>query len=228
MHLLSHTHFTACHTCGVLHPLVQCCHGEAGSPEADALESYGEFIAKHRDHRRAEFHRDGSESSADRPLWDPLAAITFAVSDGERSYVVVSGRTSVDEPRTYRFMCGSVIAPAPDISADADALRRGLDFDFYPNALRPTKIDRLLAALDEVVSRIDADELPIAYDTAEDPDVSIAAMPEEPYIELVARCVDIFDEWELARVVRFLHTNRGADGLLALRVRRHQSIALSA
>ena len=67
----------------------------------------------------------------------------------------------------------------------------------------------------------------IAFDAADDPDVSIAGMPDGIYNEILARCAEIFDPWELPRVIDFLRDNRDADGLLALRVRR-QVIALSA
>jgi hypothetical protein len=111
-----------------------------------------------------------------------------------------------------------------EIQIDARDLRRGLS---YQHALPPMKIDRFLSAVNELISQIDPDELVTAFDDADDPAVSIADMPDGIYNELLARCTDIFDPMELPRVVTFLGDNRNADGLLALRVRRHAT-ALSA
>jgi hypothetical protein len=107
-----------------------------------------------------------------------------------------------------------------EVHIDPTDLRRALDRQFYPHVLRPTKLERFLSAVREVISQIDPDELAIAFDSADDPTVSFARMPETIYNTLVARCTDIFDPWELPRVVSFLDDNRREDGLLALRVRR--------
>ena len=103
-------------------------------------------------------------------------------------------------------------------------MRRGLDREFYPQALRPTKLDRFISVLHDVVRHIPPAELEIAFDLADDPAVSIARMPNETYEELLARCIEIFDPWEWPRVSRFLCENRGEDGVLALRVRRHVAL----
>jgi hypothetical protein len=114
------------------------------------------------------------------------------------------------------------------VQIDPHDLRRGLDLQFNPQTLRPFKVDRFLAAVHEVINQIDADDLEIAFDDADDPSVSIACMPNATYDDLLARCAKIFDpRAELPRVAAFLQENRGADGLLALRVRRHVT-ALSA
>jgi hypothetical protein len=219
--------FIACRDCRELLPV--------DSPHTLALEedhltdadAYAAFFISHAAHRIACFWRSGSKLHASHPLWDPMATLTFEVTDGTDTYLVYATRTSVEEARVYRFEHGTLEVGTSEIEIDPVDLRRGLDGQFYPLALRPTKIDRFLSAVRDVLTALNPEELEIAFDAADDPSVSIACMPEETYDTLLARCAEIFDPWELPRVVAFLEENRNADGLLAVRVRRHLA-ALSA
>ena len=209
--------FSACRDCGELHPVPDA--PVTFLDDAGGVDPYKEFLARHRTHHIAGFRRSGAECRTDRPLWDPMARLTFEVTDGDRSYVVSATRRSIEDERVYRFAPGVLDkVENSEVQIDSRDLRRAL---FYPPPLRPMKIDRFLSAVDEVISQIDPDELVTAFDDADDPAVSVADMPDGIYNELLARCTDIFDPSEMPRVVTFLCDNRNADGLLALRVRRH-------
>ena len=209
--------FTACRDCGELHPVLDA--DVALFDDADGVDLYKEFLARHRTHDIASFRRSGTECRTNRPLWDPLATLTFEVTDGNRSYVVSATRRSIDDERVYRFAVGVLDTLGnAEVEINPRDLRRAL---FRPPPLRPMKIDRFLSAIDDVISQIDPDELVTAFDDADDPAVSVADMPDGIYNELLARCTDIFDSSEMPRVLNFLCDNRNADGLLALRVRRH-------
>lgn len=217
------TKLLACHDCGVLQPIDDASVHSRDDAEAAMHEGLDEFVARHQTHRTACLQRDGSESTADRPLWDPMATVTFSATDGDLTYVVTAARPSIDAPRVYRFVPGTLTVPTAEVAIDTADLRRGLDLEFQPHALRPTKLDRFLSALEEIIGRIDPEALEIAFDDADDPAVSVAPLPDAAYRQLVGRCTEIFDAWELSRVTHFLHDNRDADGLLALRVRRHHA-----
>ncbi len=212
--------FLGCHDCAVLHAVAHNSgmrHDEAGE---EALQAYQEFIGSHAGHRTAAFYRCNAEAHADRPLWDPMATITFEVTDGQDQYLVRSARLSIDEPREYHFTRGSLAMQSTAIAIDDGDVRRGLDREFYPHVLRPTKLDRFVSVLRTVISRINPDELAIAYDAADDPAVSVAPMPDATSQELLAQCEEIFDPWEFSRVSSFVHKNRDEYGVLALRVHR--------
>jgi hypothetical protein len=213
-------HFLACRDCQVLQPIAVA--GEARSDEATAAagEAYDEFINDHIFHRITRFRRHGPEMQCNRPVWDPMAAITFEVTDGRATYVVNAGRRSIDEPRVYRFAPGVLRVQNTHVDIDDYDLRRGLDSRFYPQMVRSSKLDRFIAVVHEVISQIAPDQLEIAFDTAEDPAQSMARMPDTAYQEVLGRCAEIFDAWELPRVREFLRDNRNEDGLLVLRVRR--------
>ncbi len=212
--------FVACRDCQALHPVAVDPPMYDDEVTQDAVDAQRQFIAQHTAHRLTALRRHGIESRADRPLWDPLATIIFEVTDGQRIYVATGMRRSIDEPRLYRFTPGSLELRSTEITIDGDDLRRGLDLQFYPHAIRPSKVDRFIAALDDLLHHVAADELEIAFDAAEDPAVSVARMPDAVYDELLTRCSDIFDAWEVERVRPFLRENRDDDGLLTLRVRR--------
>jgi hypothetical protein len=217
--------FLACRDCNVLQPLatsfLRCVDAAEAAAAQEACE---EFVVGHCTHRTARLRRCGSECYADRPLWDPMATVTFVATDGEHTYVVTAGRSSIDAPRAYRFQPGTLAVESTEIAVDTADLRCGLDLLFHPHALRPTKVERFLAAVDALIHRIDLEHIEIAFDVADDPAVSIARMPDSAYSQLLDQCEQIFDSWELLHVTAFLKSNRDADGLLALRVRRHLAI----
>lgn len=217
----SATTFLACCKCGVAQPLVLNVSLPSDAMAEDAISSCNDFLADHLSHEMVRCTRRSADSIADRPLWDPLAAITFEVTDGQQTYVVTSARQSIDEPRLYRLAHGTLTVQGSEVSLDDADLRRGLDMEFFPHALRPTKVDRLLSVMHQIVNRVDPETLAIAFDAADDPAVSIAPMPEAAYQELLTRCAEIFDPGELEPVTRFLRENRDESGLLALRIRRY-------
>ncbi|MGH3054354.1 MAG: hypothetical protein ACRDL7_05190, partial [Gaiellaceae bacterium] len=87
-------HFLACRDCGELYPLLNLGGALLGDAEGDDI--YMEFRNKHRTHQLACLWRSGSELRADRPVWDPMATLTFEVNDGDRCYVVSANRTSIE------------------------------------------------------------------------------------------------------------------------------------
>jgi hypothetical protein len=215
--------FLACYDCGVLRPIAPPYANGVDSAAMDGDDSPA-FAAEHATHRTGQLVRHGDDTASDRPLWDPMHTVSFQVTDGEHGYVVIGSRESIDEPRTYRFSPGSLEARNSEVLVDDRDLRRGLDQQFFPHALRPTKVDQFLSVIHDVVRHIPPDGLEIAFDDAQDPEVSIARMPTDSYQELLTRCTEIFDPWEWPHVSRFLHENCGEDGLLALRVRRQVSL----
>jgi hypothetical protein len=210
----------ACRGCSVLQPVA--CVRSTGPDDAveASREAYRQFFAEHHAHDLMWFARHGNELASDRALWDPMATVTFEVTDGQRTYVATGSRSSLEEPRVYRFAPGTLDSMEAAILMDDTDLRRGLDLHFYPHALRLGKLDRFVLAVREVVSHLNPAELPIAFDDVSDPMVSVARMPDQSYEELLARCAEIFDPAEIDTVSKFLRDNRDEDGLLALRVRR--------
>ncbi len=222
------TQLIACRDCGLLQPVETATTNPSDAAIEASLEAYGQFLADHHEHDLTWLARTGCETSADRPLWDPMATITFSATDGAQMYVVSGIRTSIEEPRTYHFVPGAIDVGNTSVLVDDQHLRRGLDLEFYPHALRLTKIEQFLSAVHDIVGHLDAEELAIAFDDADDPAISIARMPDATYQELLTRCADIFDPTEIETVNKFLHENRYEDGLLALRVRREMRVLLAA
>ncbi|HYD47162.1 MAG TPA: hypothetical protein VEB21_02375 [Terriglobales bacterium] len=212
--------FLGCRTCQTLVPVPLAVAGEFQDDAGDVLLSISEFLREHQFHPIAQFRKSGADTLADLPLWDPLATLRFEISDGSEVYVATCIRTSVDEPRSFRFAPGRLPAQEAELELDFGDLRRSLDLEFYPHALRPTKVDDLIEVLTDRIGRLDADSLDIAFDVADDPCCSVAPMPPDTVEAVIAASARIFDPWELDKVSRFLRDNSREDGLLALRIRR--------
>ena len=219
MPLVAQESYLACHDCQVLGRVVA---PNDAAPDDD--EEYREFVARHAAHRTDRMRRQSSEGWSDRPLWDPMATLSFEVSDGRQTYLVQASRPSIDEPRVYRFTPGTLEVKSTAVTIDDRDVRRGLDMQIQPHSVRSTKLDRFMAALHEVVSAIAPQDLDLAFDAVDDPNVSMARMPETTYRSLLSRCTAIFDASEWPLVHEFLRENRAEDGLLALRVHREPQL----
>lgn len=215
------TRYLACQTCRHLHPLA----AVVADGDEDAGAALQAFQAEHDGHPLTVVWRESAALQATGPVWDPMSVMTFPVTDGHASYLVTVERPSIDEPRLYRLIPGELAAMPATVSIEQAHLRRGLDRELYPHAIRPSKLDSFLGAVRAVLARIDADALDTAFDDADDPAVSIARLPDTHYAELIESCTRIFDASELPRVNGFLAANRFEDGLLALRVRHDYRLA---
>lgn len=212
--------FVGCRACGALTPVVL---PERDDPpelvEAYLQDWYG-FFAEHGGHVLVEVVAEAGAVATGGPVWDPMAALVFAARCGDEPVVVHAWRESVDLPRRFRFEPGQLVAAPGVVEIDEADVRRALDMELQPHAQRAAQIDALLTVLHDSVDGLAAEELEIAYEDVDDPEVSIAPLPEQAFQRVLDASSRIFDDGELARVARFLAENRGGDGLLALRVRR--------
>lgn len=217
--------FLGCHSCAVMVPTPPPELRDAPEEVADMLLALSEFLVDHLFHPIAQFVRGDKDAIASRPFWDPLAEITFEINDGHEVYTATASRSAIDEPRRYRFAAGPLPALGAEVEIDVHDLRRSLDLEFYPHALRPTKVDNLIKVLNERIGGLDGAQLDIAFDAPDDPTVSIAAIPPDTLEAVIAASAAIFEPWELDKVIRFLRDNSHEDGLLALRIRRNRFAA---
>src|SRR5690606_14839467 len=123
-------------------------------------------------------------------------------------------RDSIDLPRRFCFAPGRLVVAPGSVEIDEADVRRALDLELQPHALRASQIDALLTVLHASLDGLAAEELEIAFEDVDDPEVSIAPLPEQAFQRVLDASSRIFDDWELPRVERFLLENRGEDGLL--------------
>lgn len=216
--------FLACRDCGTLIPIaleLHPCNG-AATEMAAARE---DFAADHGSHSVIELRRTDTESISEGPLWDPMVKFHIELTDGSRAYVATVTRPSVEDERVYTFRPCALRTTACDVDiADGD-VRRGLDLEFFPQALRRTKVEDFLGALREAIRDLPTEDLDVAFVDPDDPAISIAPMPEQAFQQLLVASAKIFDPAEVPLIERFLRENRRETGVLALRVRRHAVFA---
>lgn len=204
--------FLACRTCLRLARLL---------PELEDLDGDGEsFASVHAGHCLEPLFRRGDAFISDRPVWDPMATTYFEVTNGEEVLLVRSARPSIEAPLERVLVPGRLRLDGVHVGFETDLICRALDAHFFPQALRPSKLERFLAALDELRHCVDPERLEIVFDSAEEPHVQYARLPEPLFAQIVARAGEIFDAWERERLRVFFDASRGDDGLLCLRLTR--------
>jgi hypothetical protein len=209
--------FLVCRACGLLSPI---------SSDIDASYDEGEpsdldrFRAEHDTHGLDVANRSDTPAVHDRPVWDPMAIAWFEVRTGGEAFIVRSSRSSIDAPRRWELTRGVIEQRAGQVELDQEYLRLALDQWFYPQVLPPRVSDRFLAVLEDVAQALDPDEITTAFDDSDDPQVSIAPLPISARERVLERTQGFLDEAERQRFAGFVDAHSGADGALALHVRR--------
>lgn len=210
--------FLVCRSCGQLSPVTS----QLTDPSYDDGEpsNIDRFRSEHDAHGLEGATRTGAPAVFDRPLWDPMAVAWFEVQIDSESFVVRSFRTSIDESRRWELTPAVIERCASEVELDEDYLRLALDRWFYPQVLPPRVSERFLAVLEDVAQTLDPGELTTAYDDTDDPQVSIAPLPIAARERVLERTQTFLDDIERQRFAGFVDAHSGADGALALHVRR--------
>jgi hypothetical protein len=209
--------FLVCRTCGLLSPISHDAEPSFDDGEPTDLDR---FRTEHAAHRLSAATRSDAPAVHDRQVWDPMAVAWFEVSIDGEPFVVRSARTSIDAPRCWQLIPGVIEQCGGEVALDEEYLRLALDEWFYPQVLPPRVSDRFLAVLEDVTQALDPDEITTAYDDSDDPQVSIAPLPISARERVLERTQAFLDDVERQRVAGFLDAHSGADGALALYVRR--------
>lgn len=210
--------YLVCRACGRLTPISDA----AVDPSLDDSEpsDLDRFRTEHGAHGVEVATRSAAPAVHDRPVWDPMAVAWFEVQlNGER-FVVRSSRTSIESPRCWELTTGVIEQRAGQVELDEEYLRLALDEWFYPQVLPPRVSDRFLAVLEDVAHALDPEEITPVFDDSDDPQVSIAALPISARERVLERTQSFLDDVERQRFAGFVDAHSGADGALALHVRR--------
>jgi len=215
--------FLLCRSCGVL-CAVDVAMVKPGGPEPSLDEDVATFEDTHRHHRIERASRLPTPAVHDRALWDPMGTMWFEVGCGAETLVVRASRESIDSPRSYELVPGSIQLRKSSVEIDEPYLRSALDRHFFPHLLRPTTVDRFVALLRTLAQEAEGTEIETSFDDADDPTIGIAPLPDDLYQQLTARSAEVFEVSEVGRLASFIDTNRFEDGALALRVRNQPAV----
>jgi hypothetical protein len=211
--------FLVCRACGQLTPAGTASAGSLLDDGHDASD-LDRFREVHRAHGLHVATRTPVPSVFDRPVWDPMAVVWFEVQIQRERFVVRSSRTSIDEPRIWEITRAVIERRPGAVELDEEYLRLALDRWFYPHVLPSRVSDRFLAVLEDVTRTLDPDQLESTYDDSDDPEVSIAPLPISARERLLQRTQAFLDDVERQRFAGFVSAHSGADGALAVHVRR--------
>jgi hypothetical protein len=209
--------YLVCRFCGLLSPISSAALEQSLDTEISELDR---FRAEHDAHGLEVAMRSDAAAVHDRPVWDPMAISWFEVRINDELFVVRSSRTTIENPRTWELLSGVIEHSAGEVELDQEYLRLALDEWFYPQVLPPRVSDRFLAVLEDITQAIDPDEITEAFDDSDDPQVSIAPLPISARERVLERTQAFLDDIERQRFAGFVDAHSGADGALALHVRR--------
>jgi hypothetical protein len=214
------TSFLLCRSCCLLYPLSTGRGGDSDLSDAETAAELRAFRTAHATHPLERAERVPDDVLLDRPSWDPMATRWFHVAAGSDLLLVRSGRTSIEEPRRYHIEQTMPQVDGPVVDLDETLLRRALDRHFFPQVLRRARVDAVIAVVRELLDRLDAGEVEVCFDDHTLPNTGIGPFPAELCDLLLGRCATLFDDVEIERMQAFVRDHSGADGALALRVRR--------
>jgi len=209
--------FLLCRRCGALTPLAPNAPWPATE---DDMADLAAFRAEHEAHGIEIADRLDEPARTDRPAWDPMAMRWFQVAVDREVLVVVSQRSSIEEPRQYHLTSGELPPTASRVDVDEPLLRRALDRHFYPHVIRPAQLEAFVTTVRDLLAPVDPAEIDIAFDDPALPDAGIGPFPAGLAEHLVERCASLFDPVGLERARSFIRDHRAEDGALAVRVHR--------
>lgn len=203
-----------CRPCGILHLLPV--HPNA---DDDAAHDLQVFRALHEAHGLVSAERLPDAVLFDGPTWDPMSTRWFRVAAGTDVLLVRSWRTSIEEAR--RFEVTAILPSTSDcVDVDEPLLRRALDRHFYPHAIRPAKVERVVDTVRALITPLDPTQVETTFDDAALPNTGIGPFPGALADALLDHCAPFLDAWELERLRTFIAEQHREDGALAVRVRR--------
>jgi hypothetical protein len=178
------------------------------------------FRRQHAAHGLEEAVPVDERSVLEGALGDPMATRWFHVAVGTERLTVRSWRPSIELARRTELVVGDVPEPLTWVDVDEALLRAALDRHFYPQVIRTTQLDAVLASVRQLTAPLDPYQVETEFDDPALPDTAIGPFPAVLGTALLERCHGLFDSPDLERLRGFIADHSGVNGALALRVHR--------
>jgi hypothetical protein len=190
-------------------------------PRDDCME----FLTVHARHHLRTLRPTGSAMLHEGPLWDPMVATYWEVSDGAETVVVQGSREHVDQPLCYRIIPGRLVAERLAVEIPEDDLRQQIDRALWPGTCPERKLAAFVECCKQVVWDVDPATLQVIYDVPSDPSLSVARLPAAAVARLAEHARRIFDTTEAARLETLLGPADDGSDLLTVLIRQRVRVA---
>jgi hypothetical protein len=196
--------------------------GQDGS--AQPVDDLQTFLRTHEEHAIGALTRTSDRESRSHPRWDPMIRVTVEATDGESSFVIVSGRNDVGSPRRFVVRPGRLVPIEEIAELDETLLRDAVDDALFPYAAPASLLDGFVDRVRTLIDRTPLDDFMLVDEDRVDPTVELAGLPTSIVEPLRATLVHIFPKMEAARIVTLLEREL-RDEIPVVRVRRRYAIA---
>lgn len=176
------------------------------------------FFRQHHGHPLALLRKKKDRYWADRPLWDPFRIAYQEVTNGQETFVLKSWRTELAAPRQYALLHGSLVI-STEVCLPQEPLQSTLRRELLCTEAQSARLAQLFH---RTVANLPAEELVLAYCSADDPQVSFAYLADHHLRMLARRCRDTGVTVEQERLWAFLVRHRTEDAL-TVEIRQHCS-----
>lgn len=151
---------------------------------AEAEQNSTSFLQDHSPHALCVLEKKADRFHADRPVWDPFRIAYEEVTDGTETFLLKSWRTSLDEPRQYELLHGSLDITT-QVHLPGQPLSTTLASVF---CLSAPQVRLLIAAFQSSVRALPAQEFVPAYCSADNPQLSFVYLTEQHLQHLLRGC----------------------------------------
>ncbi len=205
----------ACRQCGVAQPLP---NSASPGPVLQEMEQAAtSFLDAHSKHLLITLFRvEEAPVLADRPLWDPTARVTVQATDGQTDYLITAERPSVEEQRTYHVCEGRLPPVQVEIELVTTEFRSALR-KVFGTQTEAAALQRLEAAVQNLVASMDPTLLESAFDDPDHPSVQYADWPDPYRTDLCLLGRRFLPECVAPAWQRFVDEQAVAHGALALK-----------
>lgn len=177
------------------------------------------FLAAHARHALRTLRATDPTMVREGPLWDPMVATFWQVSDGDDTVVVQGWRDQIGDAMSYRVVPGRIVAERIAVEIPEEEIREHVDRALFPGIAPDRKLTAFIEAFKTLVWELDPRMLEILHDVPSDPTLHVARLPAWALERLTARARGIFDAEEHRRLAPFLDARGDAWETLTVLVR---------
>ena len=179
------------------------------------------FELQHGNHRTQELI-PVTPAISDKPYAEPLKTAYFEASNGKRRFLIKQWRSSIDAPREYEVVEGSLEITHGKLYVQSDAIKKQFRMQ-HNGAMAQQKLNHFIKTVQNEVKNLDPNTLEASAE-GESPLISFCQLGKESVKRILASCRDKFEWHELKLIRDFVIEHNEHDDVMTIVATREFSI----